>query len=133
MKPANCTHEIYVQKQGRIRDLIDEERVTIGVVIENRGRARSALRFKISTVDRLLGFLSRSRPVFPNQGSTEHSQGFREKLRNEKVHNCFGMPRKILKYCAEYRSICLYGSWRYIFALLAVSLFCFGQSVFKII
>jgi hypothetical protein len=72
--------------------------------------------------------------VFPNQGSAEHRQGFREKSWNKQI--------KILKYREKFQISLeisrefLSGNWQYwsnLRALPIASLFCFGQFVFKVI
>jgi hypothetical protein len=74
------------------------------------------------------------KPEFPNQGSAEHRQGFREKSWNKQI--------KILKYREKFQISLeisrefLYGNWQYwsnLRAVPAASLFCFGQFVFKVI
>jgi hypothetical protein len=90
-KQAKCKyphHVLYVrltvQKQGRMQDLIDAKRVTVGTVTENRGRVGSTPPYsggpslksqpldRLSWLKYLVAFFILSRPVFPNQGSADH-------------------------------------------------------------
>jgi hypothetical protein len=72
--------------------------------------------------------------VFPNQGSAEHRQGFREKSWNKQIK--FLKYREKFQISLEISREVLSGNWQYwsnFRALPTASLFCFGQFVFEVI